>query len=82
MTVKNLKKSKFKIYVSFGVQKNSVSMEFRGIPWNSAEFDELPRHGIPHNSAEFSVIPHNIRNIRKSKNYTEFRVDGIPWTPY
>jgi ribosomal protein S18 len=50
-------------------------MEFRGIR-------QIPQYGIPHNSAEFWAILNSIRNIRNWKKYTEFRIGGIPKTPY
>jgi hypothetical protein len=51
--------------------------------WHSAEYgsdfrcnsDEIPR-----NSAEFRGIAQ--KSLQKSKNSAEFRVGGIPWTPY
>jgi hypothetical protein len=53
--------------------------EFREIPRNFTELYDTKFGGIP---PELQPIPHGIRNRRKEKKQTEFRVGEIPWTPY
>jgi hypothetical protein len=55
-----------------------------------AEFHDTEKSWTPRNStnsviwnsAEFMAIPHSLRNIRNLKKHTEFRIRGIPKTPY
>ena len=53
--------------------------EFREIPRNFTELYDTKFGGIP---PDLQPIPHGIRNRRKEKKQTEFRVGEIPWTPY
>jgi hypothetical protein len=50
------------------------------------EFREIPRNFTELYNTEFSGIPRNFSQFRTEltevKKQTEFRVDGIPWTPY
>ena len=58
--------------------------------WHSAEYGSDFRCNsgeIPRNFAEFRGISRNFagikqKSLQKSKNSAEFRVGGIPWTPY
>jgi hypothetical protein len=62
--------------------------KFPEIVRNSAESKKL-RNSAAFRDTEFRIIPRNFWQFRiaygmygSKKKHTEFRVDGIPWTPY